>query len=115
MTAPREAGIVPDLAVEAGVLHDNAGCAVIDEASEVLIARCRILGGKLEADESGIGCTYLPVMRMKMTGEHRLAAARDTVRHHHRLGTGRRSVVERGVRDFHPGQQRDLGLKLEEI
>ena len=39
----------------------------------------------------------------------------DAVGHHHRLGTRGGAVIERGVGDLHAGQQRHLGLELEQI
>ena len=56
----------------------------------------------------------LGVMRMQAAGEHRLLAPRDAMRHQHRLAAGGRAVVHRGVGDLHAGQQRDLGLELEQ-
>ena len=57
----------------------------------------------------------LAVVRMQAAGEHRLAAPGDAVRHQHGLGAGGRAVVHRGVRHLHAGEQRHLGLELEQV
>ena len=75
----------------------------------------RVLHRQLEPDKPRIGLANLAVMRVKPARQHGLMAAGDAVGHHHRLGAGGRPVIERGVGDFHPGQQRDLGLELEQI
>ena len=41
--------------------------------------------------------------------------ARDAHRHHDRFRGRRGAVIHRGVRHIHAGQQRHLGLELEEI
>ena len=55
------------------------------------------------------------VVRMQAAGQHRLLAARDALRHQHGFGAGGGAVVHGGVGDIHAGQQRDLGLELEQI
>ena len=55
------------------------------------------------------------VVRVQAAGEHGLLAARDAVRHQHGLGGGGGAVVHGGVGDLHAGEQRDLGLELEQI
>ena len=45
----------------------------------------------------------------------RLGALGNALGHQHRFRCGRRSVIHRGVRHLHAGQQRDLGLELEQI
>src|SRR6266481_1948179 len=112
----RELRVVADFAKEIGVLHDDAGRVATDQPGEVLTAAgSRGLRGHLEADKAGIGLAHPAVMRMETARQYRLPAPRQAVGHHHRLGAGSGTVIVRGVRDLHTGQERDLGLKFEEI
>ncbi len=52
---------------------------------------------------------------MEAPGKHRLPPTGDAVCHHHRFGRGTAAVVHGGVRHLHAGDERHLGLKLEEI
>ncbi len=53
-------------------------------------------------------------MRMQAAAEDHFLPARKAVRHHRRLGCRRRAIVERGVRHIHAGDERELGLVLEQ-
>src|SRR5215472_5036771 len=98
------------------VLHDEAGNVRTDEPGEILgIAESRIQSGELEADEASVSLAHLAVVRMKTAREHCLAPPGQAIGHHHRLYAGRGTVVERRIRDLHPGQHRNLGLEFEQI
>ena len=114
MAGLREPGVIPDFAEKIGVLNHDTGGVAIDEPTGIFVGR-RVLHRNLKPDKPPIGLTDLAVMRVKPARQHGLTAASNAVGHHHRLGAGGRPVIERRVRNLHPGQQRDLGLKLEQI
>ena len=112
----RERGVVADLAVEIGVLHDDAGGVAIDKPAKIFAAaRRRILRRNFLAGEPRIGLADRAVMRMQPARQHGLVAPCDAARHRDCLGAGGGAVIERGVGDLHAGQQRDLRLKLEQV
>ncbi len=107
---------IADPSEEVGILHDHAGGLGIDEAAEVLAAiRIRPRFGERDAEEAGAGFGDIAVMGMQPARQHRLAPLGDAAGHHHRLGARRRPVVHRGVGDLAAGEQRDLGLELEQV
>ncbi len=107
---------IMDVAEEARVLHHDAGRLGIDQVAEIFRALgIGRRGDNLEAGELAMGLDHFTVMRMEPARQHGAAAARDAVRHHHRFAGGGRPVVHRGVGDIHAGQQRHLGLELEQI
>ena len=109
-------GQVADLAEEAGVLDDDAGGLVVDQRQQIFLAlRIGRSRDHLEAVEAGVGQGHVAVMRMQAAGQHGLAAPGHPVCHHHGFGAGRGPVVKRGVRHVHAGDQRHLGLELEQV
>src|SRR6516225_9931327 len=111
-----EIGIVPNFTKKIRVLHDDAGSVTTNELGKILAAAgSRIPRAELEADEASIALAHLAVMRMEPARQHRLSPPGQTIGHHHRLGAGRRTVIERRVGNLHACQHRNLGLEFEQI
>ena len=111
-----EGGEIRQVAEKRRVLDDHAGGPVVHARGQVFAAPPVGLGGRhLDAEEPGHGLRHLPVVGMKPARQHHLFAFGDACRHHHRLGAGRGPVVQGGVGDLHPGNQRHLCLEFEQI
>ena len=103
---------------KSGVLHHDAGGLVVDRRSRIPRRRAASGGSAHDRRRSAMPrhrLDRLAIVRMQAAGEHRLLPLGDAVRHQHRLGGRGRAVIHRGVGDLHAGQQRDLGLELEQI
>ena len=96
---------------------------LIDHARHVVAERgLQVLGGALaaairhdrEIASVQVGAQHGDVVRMHGPGEHGARAAGLMTRQQHRLDGRGRPVVQRGVRDVHPGQLRDHALELED-
>ena len=103
------------MAEEAWVLDHDARGLVVDRRGKVLDA----LGVGRQCDdgaggEAAVGGGRRAVVGMQPARQDGLVAPGDTSGHRHRLGAGGGAVVHRGVRHLHGGDQRDLGLELEQ-
>ena len=97
-------------------LHHDATRVLIDRGEQIVCASRR----RRERDHRMIGHARhrlhrLAVVRMQISGEHRLLSFGYPVRHQHRFGGRGRAVVHRGVRHLHAGEQRHLRLKFEQV
>ena len=112
----RQPGEVADMAEEARVLHDHAGRVAIDRCDQLLEALgIGLRQGGREAFPLGRGLDDAAILRMQAARDQRLVAAGDAVGHQDGLGGAGRAVVHRGVGDLHAGEQRHLGLELEQV
>ena len=108
--------MIAQMAEEAGVLHHHAAGLAIDQWRQVLAAGRVGRGGHHgKAVEAGVGLDDLAIMRMQRARQHGAAAPGNAVGHHHRLGGRGGAVIHRRIGHIHAGDQRHLGLELEEI
>ncbi len=61
-----------------------------------------------------VGVNHFPILGMQVARDHRGVPPSDADRHHHGLGSGRRAVIHRGVRQVHAGEFGDHRLELED-
>ena len=54
-------------------------------------------------------------MGMKATGQHRLFAACDAMRHEHGFGCAGRAIIHGGIGHIHAGEQSNLRLEFKKI
>ena len=106
---------VADQAEHIRRLHHHTGGILVDQSDDVLGLARRDRDAGDGAEQARHRLHRLGIMGMQAARQDRLAAFGDALGHQHRFGGGGGTVIERGVGHLHAGQQRHLGLELEQI
>ena len=102
-------------AEEFGVLHDDAGGLPVDPFDEPLgPVEIRFQAVEFGGKEFEPGFRHLAVVGVEPAGHQHAPPPGDPERHVDRLQAGGGAVIHRRIGDIEAGDQRDLGLELEQ-